>query len=121
MPKKRGPKTDVLEALLKRVDGLEAKLKEKKDQPSTPSSDKTATATAVSTIAAGPSCTVITEKKPSASVESSSGDTIEVKQQPLRPALDTARAIEVPESAVYTPSPSRCVDVPSEFKGSNEP
>lgn len=26
MPKKRGPKTDVLEALLKRVDGLEAKL-----------------------------------------------------------------------------------------------
>lgn len=29
MPKKRGPKTDVLEALLKRVDGLEAKLKEK--------------------------------------------------------------------------------------------
>lgn len=29
VPKKRGPKTDVLEALLKRVDGLEAKLKEK--------------------------------------------------------------------------------------------
>ncbi|EGZ75774.1 hypothetical protein NEUTE2DRAFT_84578, partial [Neurospora tetrasperma FGSC 2509] len=28
VPKKRGPKTDVLEALLKRVDGLEAKLKE---------------------------------------------------------------------------------------------
>ncbi|KAH6988730.1 fungal-specific transcription factor domain-containing protein [Ilyonectria destructans] len=31
VPKKRGPKTDVLEALLKRVDGLEAKLKEKND------------------------------------------------------------------------------------------
>ncbi|RKU49443.1 hypothetical protein DL546_007236 [Coniochaeta pulveracea] len=30
VPKKRGPKTDVLEALLKRVDGLEQKLKEKK-------------------------------------------------------------------------------------------
>ncbi|KAG8677103.1 hypothetical protein FPOAC1_003114 [Fusarium poae] len=29
VPKKRGPKTDVLEALLKRVDGLEAKLREK--------------------------------------------------------------------------------------------
>lgn len=29
VPKKRGPKTDVLEALLKRVDGLEQKLKEK--------------------------------------------------------------------------------------------
>ena len=35
MPKKRGPKTDVLEALLKRVDGLEAKLKEK-GEPETP-------------------------------------------------------------------------------------
>lgn len=33
VPKKRGPKTDVLEALLKRVDGLEAKLKEKKSEP----------------------------------------------------------------------------------------
>ncbi|KAF4121021.1 LOW QUALITY PROTEIN: Fungal trans [Geosmithia morbida] len=29
VPKKRGPKTDVLDALLKRVDGLEAKLKDK--------------------------------------------------------------------------------------------
>jgi hypothetical protein len=39
VPKKRGPKTDVLDALLKRVDGLEAKLKEKSsDQisPTTP-------------------------------------------------------------------------------------
>ncbi|KAK0635865.1 fungal transcriptional regulatory-like protein [Bombardia bombarda] len=35
IPKKRGPKTDVLEALLKRVDGLEARLKEK-GEPSTP-------------------------------------------------------------------------------------
>ena len=30
MPKKRGPKTDVLEALLKRVDGLEKKLRDEK-------------------------------------------------------------------------------------------
>lgn len=30
VPKKRGPKTDVLEALLKRVDGLEQKLKNQK-------------------------------------------------------------------------------------------
>lgn len=30
IPKKRGPKTDVLEALLKRVDGLERRLKEEK-------------------------------------------------------------------------------------------
>lgn len=28
VPKKRGPKTDVLEALLKRVDGLERRLKD---------------------------------------------------------------------------------------------
>lgn len=34
VPKKRGPKTDVLEALLKRVDGLEARLREKKDDES---------------------------------------------------------------------------------------
>jgi hypothetical protein len=32
VPKKRGPKTDVLEALLKRVDGLEARLKDKKTE-----------------------------------------------------------------------------------------
>lgn len=36
MPKKRGPKTDVLEALLKRVDGLEAKLREKNDDDASP-------------------------------------------------------------------------------------
>ncbi|KID66951.1 N-terminal binuclear Zn cluster-containing/DNA binding domain-containing protein, partial [Metarhizium brunneum ARSEF 3297] len=35
VPKKRGPKTDVLEALLKRVDGLEAKLKEKNSEGDT--------------------------------------------------------------------------------------
>ncbi|KAI0164330.1 hypothetical protein GGR52DRAFT_115334 [Hypoxylon sp. FL1284] len=34
VPKKRGPKTDVLEALLKRVDGLEAQLKDKKGDAS---------------------------------------------------------------------------------------
>jgi hypothetical protein len=36
VPKKRGPKTDVLEALLKRVDGLEAKLKEKNAEEASP-------------------------------------------------------------------------------------
>ena len=34
IPKKRGPKTDVLEALLKRVDGLEKKLQDKKEAES---------------------------------------------------------------------------------------
>ncbi|KAK3942280.1 fungal-specific transcription factor domain-containing protein [Diplogelasinospora grovesii] len=38
VPKKRGPKTDVLEALLKRVDGLEARLKEKAE-PGTPTTE----------------------------------------------------------------------------------
>ena len=39
IPKKRGPKTDVLEALLKRVDGLEKKLQDKND--SNPSARET--------------------------------------------------------------------------------
>ncbi|KAL2019718.1 hypothetical protein VTK56DRAFT_9255 [Thermocarpiscus australiensis] len=42
VPKKRGPKTDVLEALLKRVDGLEARLKDKKPQSDTPSAGSAA-------------------------------------------------------------------------------
>lgn len=114
MPKKRGPKTDVLEALLKRVDGLEAKLKEKKDQPTTMSTEK---ATVASATASGSAPAVVPEKQPPSSVGSSSDDTIEVKQQPLQPVLDTAHTIEVPESAVYTPSPSRCADYPSDVKG----
>ncbi|KAM0257187.1 hypothetical protein ACHAQJ_004549 [Trichoderma viride] len=43
VPKKRGPKTDVLEALLKRVDGLEAKLKEKNAESEEPSTSSTST------------------------------------------------------------------------------
>lgn len=40
VPKKRGPKTDVLEALLKRVDGLEQRLRDqKKGEPNTPTSE----------------------------------------------------------------------------------
>jgi hypothetical protein len=33
VPKKRGPKTDVLEALLKRVDGLEKRLRTEGERP----------------------------------------------------------------------------------------
>lgn len=44
VPKKRGPKTDVLEALLKRVDGLEAKLKEKNAESEQPPSSSESTA-----------------------------------------------------------------------------
>lgn len=39
VPKKRGPKTDVLDALLKRVDGLEAKLREKNSEQTSPTGD----------------------------------------------------------------------------------
>ncbi|KAL2131503.1 hypothetical protein VTI74DRAFT_4945 [Chaetomium olivicolor] len=42
VPKKRGPKTDVLEALLKRVDGLEARLKDQKTEPDTSNSSENA-------------------------------------------------------------------------------
>lgn len=40
VPKKRGPKTDVLEALLKRVDGLEARLKHEKKSGSESNPDE---------------------------------------------------------------------------------
>ncbi|VUC36949.1 unnamed protein product [Clonostachys rosea] len=43
VPKKRGPKTDVLDALLKRVDGLEAKLREKNAEQVSSSSSAEAT------------------------------------------------------------------------------
>ena len=42
IPKKRGPKTDVLESLLKRVDGLEAQLREKNEQTSPTAAESTA-------------------------------------------------------------------------------
>lgn len=44
VPKKRGPKTDVLEALLKRVDGLEQQLKDKKSSKSSRSKDDVSSA-----------------------------------------------------------------------------
>ncbi|KAI1327214.1 hypothetical protein F5Y16DRAFT_372358 [Xylariaceae sp. FL0255] len=62
VPKKRGPKTDVLEALLKRVDGLEAQLKDKKDtgvsSPTTeevPSTTKAETADGGNVLPSSPS------------------------------------------------------------------
>jgi len=39
VPKKRGPKTDVLEALLKRVDGLERQLGAEKKKSHSPNND----------------------------------------------------------------------------------
>lgn len=99
----------MLEALLKRVDGLEAKLKEKKDQPTTPGSEKARTASGASATSTGPASAAVVEESPSA--DSNHGDTVEAKLQPIQPVVDTARAIEMAESAVYTPSPSRCASL----------
>jgi hypothetical protein len=94
VPKKRGPKTDILEALLKRVDGLERRLKDEKqlnaskDSPSDP---------------------------PSVSLDtSSSSDRADAfLDGPHRPHLLKTDSIPEPtgDSAIYTPTPS--VQTPS--------
>lgn len=85
VPKKRGPKTDVLEALLKRVDGLEAKLKEKNAGEKTPTTPTTAGLKDEELFRAD--------------------DDIEDDSNPKRLALDTK--VEADESAVYSPAPAR--------------
>jgi hypothetical protein len=92
VPKKRGPKTDVLEALLKRVDGLEAKLKEKKAGEETPTTPTTAAA------ATGD------EPLPTGTeTAASEGD-----PNPKRLALDTGRGPGTGgDSAIYSPAPPR--------------
>lgn len=81
VPKKRGPKTDVLEALLKRVDGLERRLKDEKKSHSSNNEGESA------------------EDK-----ESPSGDA-----KPKRPQLDTATVTS--ETAVYSPTPIRWASI----------
>ncbi|KFX99508.1 hypothetical protein V490_01762, partial [Pseudogymnoascus sp. VKM F-3557] len=88
VPKKRGPKTDVLEALLKRVDGLERRLKDEKqlngskDSPSDPPSVPPDTSSSTGT------------------------DTFPEHAQ-QRPNLKTENIPEpTTESAIYTPTPS---------------
>ena len=77
VPKKRGPKTDVLEALLKRVDGLERRLKDEKKSHSPNGEVGSVTAE-----------------------ESVNGDS-----KPKRPPIDTTNIPN--ESAVYSPTPPR--------------
>ncbi|PNH29670.1 hypothetical protein VD0002_g418 [Verticillium dahliae] len=89
VPKKRGPKTDVLEALLKRVDGLEAKLKEKNAGEKTPTEPT----------APGP----LDEEASSSSAAEVSD---EVEPKPKRLAIDTMRQNDADESAVYSPAPA---------------
>ncbi|KAH7324507.1 fungal-specific transcription factor domain-containing protein [Stachybotrys elegans] len=85
VPKKRGPKTDVLEALLKRVDGLEAKLKEKNAQEQSSSSGAVAEASPNET-------------------ESASGDTAEPSAK--RPALEGQSSPSSREIPVFSPDPN---------------
>ncbi|ORY65082.1 fungal-specific transcription factor domain-containing protein [Pseudomassariella vexata] len=97
VPKKRGPKTDVLEALLKRVDGLEARLKDKK------SSDLNASPTAeeLSALTAGDE----TASNEGSAEMGGTTTTTSVDVQPKHPTLDTAHPSEAAaESAVYSPT-----------------
>lgn len=89
IPKKRGPKTDVLEALLKRVDGLEAQLKDHRKADASPT----------------------TEKLPHISTEETSpgarlaADDSDSGPKSKRPTLDISRATEIAsESAIYSPT-----------------
>ncbi|KAH6652662.1 fungal-specific transcription factor domain-containing protein [Truncatella angustata] len=94
VPKKRGPKTDVLEALLKRVDGLEQKLKETKKSEDSPTAEE---APLSATTEDGASNATASETQEDVSV------TAEPKAKRL--ALDTTRISDtVDESAVYSPT-----------------
>ncbi|KAI2618153.1 hypothetical protein GGR54DRAFT_186471 [Hypoxylon sp. NC1633] len=87
VPKKRGPKTDVLEALLKRVDGLEAQLKDHR------TADASSSPESLPRITAGES-----NARPALDRSAS-------EPKPKRPVLDTTRTAEADvESTVYSPS-----------------
>jgi hypothetical protein len=80
VPKKRGPKTDVLEALLKRVDGLEKRLKDEKKSNSS-----------------------INESSSSPLEDKSTGETSR------QPQLDTTSSHGVGEPGSHSPEPTRHV------------
>ncbi|KAI0137929.1 hypothetical protein F4776DRAFT_93970 [Hypoxylon sp. NC0597] len=89
VPKKRGPKTDVLEALLKRVDGLEAQLKDHRKGDVSPSIENPSR---ISTEETSPNIGPIAADPAS-------------EPKTKRPALDTTRSTELStESAIYSPS-----------------
>lgn len=86
VPKKRGPKTDILDALLKRVDGLEQRLKDQKQpetSPTDPGSDGA-------------------EELLSVTVPSVAGSS-----KPKLPIVTTALQVEASEPATYSESPQR--------------
>ncbi|KAI1443285.1 hypothetical protein F5Y02DRAFT_429011 [Annulohypoxylon stygium] len=83
IPKKRGPKTDVLEALLKRVDGLEAQLKDRRQSDASPTTEHI----------------VVEETLGSVAAEQAS------EPKSKRPTIDNVRTTEIAaESAIYSPT-----------------
>ncbi|RYO79283.1 hypothetical protein DL766_002086 [Monosporascus sp. MC13-8B] len=91
VPKKRGPKTDVLEALLKRVDGLEARLKDQKNSETSPTTDETPPTTAEE-LTSGADASAAAE-----------AGTVTLEPKPKRPALDTAQATDAPTETAGLP------------------
>ncbi|KAI1171501.1 fungal-specific transcription factor domain-containing protein [Nemania sp. FL0916] len=95
VPKKRGPKTDVLEALLKRVDGLEAQLKDqKKLSGSPPATEEPLSAK-----------TEVSENNDAPASDSiPPNHTATSEPRPKRVALEISRTPEPgPETALYSP------------------
>ncbi|KAF2967633.1 hypothetical protein GQX73_g5930 [Xylaria multiplex] len=96
VPKKRGPKTDVLEALLKRVDGLEAQLKDqKKTGGNSPTTEEPLSARA---------------EVSDNNADAATSDSITVapttsEQKPKRAALDASRTPDSgSDTALYSPA-----------------
>jgi hypothetical protein len=94
VPKKRGPKTDVLEALLKRVDGLEQKLKESKKPDESPTAEEPPLSAATEDGASNATASENQEDTPSV-----------VEPKVKRQALEASRMSEAAEeTAVYSPT-----------------
>jgi hypothetical protein len=113
VPKKRGPKTDVLEALLKRVDGLEQRLKDQKSAD--PATAGAAAAVAAEIAALGSTAGDGSQGNP-APVGGASSD-----EKAPADAATSSRGGDAGESALFSPSPSRLVqqpDVPRKIRQS---
>ncbi|CAG8978428.1 hypothetical protein HYALB_00013246 [Hymenoscyphus albidus] len=119
VPKKRGPKTDVLEALLKRVDGLEKKLKDEKkpNSPTTGSEENGNTS--------GPDKAAVTEEQ-EREPELEHDREQELREQEVREVRQVKLQIDTAnqaagnagalgqETAIYSPTPVKSVRSRSE-------
>ncbi|KAI8954206.1 fungal-specific transcription factor domain-containing protein [Xylaria longipes] len=96
VPKKRGPKTDVLEALLKRVDGLEAQLKDQKKTLGSPTTEEPLSAKLDASD---------NNLEAPASGSTPPAPTATSEPKPKRATLDTSRSSESgSDSALYSPT-----------------